>query len=94
MALSKRKFQHIHNTRHDLPGLVDFIYLGATFLDNQPTMNYSVKHKVFAGWCSSKSVGLRKVDGKNVGFINVKQQISKSNVFKHCRGPRQLVTDL
>ena len=54
-------------------------------------MNYSVEHLVFEGWCSRKSVELRRVDGKNACFVYAKQHISKFTLFNHCRGHRQLL---
>ena len=54
-------------------------------------MNYSVKHLVFEGWWSSKSVELRKVNGKNECFDYAKQHISKFTLSNRCRGHRQLL---
>ena len=67
------------------------IFWQLLFLVHQLSMNYLVKHMVFAGWCSSKSAGLRKVGSKNVCFVNAKQQIPELVEFYHCRAHRQLL---
>ena len=40
-------------------------------------MNYSVKHFVFEGWCSSKSAEIGKVDDPNACCVCVEQQIAE-----------------
>ena len=65
--------------------------LVANFVDNQPTINYALKHIVFAGWCSSKSVGVKKLDRKCVCFVYAKQQLPELTVLNHWRGHRQFM---